>query len=83
MQNYLAYYWMKQGDRGSNLCETLTATSYDDAIRQVESRLTRQFFSFISENKGRVVIASAHVQFVELEGVHNDLPYDNPEQPSI
>jgi hypothetical protein len=83
MQNYLAYYWMKQGDRGSNLCETLTASSYDDALHQVENRLTRQFFSFISENKGRVLVISAHVQFVEVEGIDNDLPFDNPELPGV
>ena len=79
MQNYLAYYWMKQGERGHNLCETLTAASYQDALHQVEGRLKRQFFTFISENKGRVLVVSAHVQFVELEGIDNNLPFDNPE----
>ncbi|WP_309713998.1 hypothetical protein [Armatimonas sp.] len=83
MQNYLAYYWMKQGERGSNLCETLSASSYEDALHQVEGRLTRQFFSFISENKGRVLVISAHVQFVEVEGIDNDLPFDNPELPGV
>ena len=83
MQNYLAYYWMKQGERGSNLCETLAASSYEDALHQVESRLTRQFFSFISENKGRVLVISAHVQFVEVEGIDNDFPFDNPELPGV
>jgi len=81
MQTYLAYYWMKQGERGHMLCENLAAASYDDAINQVEGRLKRQFFTFVSENKGRVVVVSAHVQFVEVEGQDNSLPFDNPEVP--
>ena len=75
MQIFLAYYWMKQGERGHHmLCETLTAASYEDALHQVEGHLKRQFFTFQSENQGRVLIVSSHVQYVEIEGQDNNLP---------
>ena len=78
MQTYLAYYWMKKGDSGhSTLCEHLTAASYEDAIARVEERLNRRTFSFVSENKGRVIVVSEHVQYVELE----EVGAENPELP--
>lgn len=63
------------------LCESLAAASYEDAINQIEGRLKRPFFNFISDNKGRVLVVSAHVQYVEIEGQDNTLPFDNPEAP--
>lgn len=74
---YLAYYWMKQGDRGHGmLCETLTADSFDVALELVEQRLERRSFSFESDNKGRVLVISAHVQYVEIEaGANEHLEY--------
>lgn len=69
-QTFLAYYWMRQGDRGhSSLCERITASSYEDAVARVEERLQRRTFTFDSENHGRVLVVSEHVQYVELEAV--------------
>lgn len=71
MPHFLAYYWMKQSDRPHGmLCERLDAVDYDDALAQVNRHLDLPRFTFISENMGRVLVVSAHVQYVELE--HSD-----------
>lgn len=68
MAHFLAYYWMKQSDRAQGmLCERLDATDYEDALAQVNRRLDQTRFTFVSENMGRVLVVSAHVQYVELE----------------
>ena len=86
MQAFLAYYWMRQGDRDHGmLCERLMAASLDDALAQVEARLGHRTFTFVSDTRGRVLVVSAHVQYVEIEpadpdlselpeGFHNSLP---------
>lgn len=74
MQHFLAYYWMKQSDRPNGmLCERLHAASYEDALAQVERHLDQPRFTFVSENMGRVLVVSAHVQYVELEHSDTDL----------
>ena len=73
MQTFLAYYWMRQGDRGhSTLCQRLSAVSYEDALEKIEDNLSKRTFTFVSENFGRVLVVSDHVQYVELETLGTD-----------
>jgi hypothetical protein len=68
MQTFLVYYWMRQGDRThSTLCQRLSAASYEDAQEKIEDNLGKRLFTFVSENYGRVMVVSEHVQYVEIE----------------
>ena len=62
MQNFLAYYWMKQGDRGSNLCETLTAAWCVDPLTQgcqpcLASSTGASHVQALAEPQGRRLLA--------------------------
>lgn len=68
MANYHAYYWFNPTSGHSrSICEPLGAESLDDASRLVQERLTTPSFVFDSPKEGRVIIISAHVQYVEIE----------------
>ena len=80
MQTFLAYYWMRQGDRGhSTLCQRLSAASYEDAVEKIEDNLGKRTFTFVSENFGRVLVVSEHVQYVEIETTGGDSTDGLPE----
>jgi hypothetical protein len=68
MQTFLVYYWMRQGDRThSTLCQRLSAASYEEALEKIEDNLSKRTFTFVSENFGRVLVVSDHIQYVEIE----------------
>ncbi|MGC4046604.1 MAG: hypothetical protein QM758_22660 [Armatimonas sp.] len=68
MQTFLVYYWMRQGDRNhSTLCQRLSAATYEEALEKIEDNLSKRTFTFVSENFGRVLVVSDHVQYVEIE----------------
>lgn len=68
MQTFLVYYWMRQGDRNhSTLCQRLAAATYEEALEKIEDNLSKRTFTFVSENFGRVLVVSEHVQYVEIE----------------
>ncbi len=70
MPEYKVYYWVQQGDRGRAVCQSVSAESIDDATRQAQQNLTQHSFVFDSDQDGRVIVVSAHVQFVEVEDTH-------------
>ena len=64
---------MKQGDRGhSTLCQRLSAASYEEVVERIEDNLSKRTFTFVSENFGRVLVVSEHVQYVEIESIGSD-----------
>ncbi len=80
MQTFLVYYWMRQGDRGhSTLCQRLSAASYEEALEKIEDNLSKRTFTFVSENYGRVLVVSDHVQYVEIEESGSNLVDGLPE----
>jgi hypothetical protein len=75
MPDYKVYYWMQQGERGRAVCESVTADSMDDATAHAQANLERKSFAFESDQDGRVIVVSAHVQYVEVEDAgHIDSP---------
>lgn len=66
-RRFMVYYWIQQGDKGHSLCECMTAESQDDATRMVQRRLEMPTFAFDAERQGRVIVRTAHVQYVEIE----------------
>ncbi|MDX1933757.1 MAG: hypothetical protein SFU56_14255 [Capsulimonadales bacterium] len=79
MHRYMVYYWMQQGDKGASLCEYLNAESLDEATSQIQRRLDLPTFAFDSEGRGRVIVRTAHIQYVEIE-VGEEYDSDMPEQ---
>ena len=67
MQKFLVYYWMEQGGKGISLCECMNAETLDEATAQIQGRLDLPSFVFDSEGRGRVIVRTAHIQFVEIE----------------
>lgn len=67
MASFTAYYWFDRGDKGRSVCETISASSLDEATRRVEERLRQPYFSFNSSQDGHVVVQTGHVQYVEVE----------------
>jgi hypothetical protein len=70
MKPYLVYYWVNQTDRHHPICEYLYAETIEDAEKKVEERLDMRIFSLESESHGRIIVVSAHVQYVEIERIH-------------
>lgn len=66
-RRFMVYYWIQQGEKGHSLCECMSAESKDDATHIVQRRLEMPSFAFDSEGEGRVIIRTAHVQYVEIE----------------
>jgi hypothetical protein len=78
MATFLAYYWTQRSERSKGhgpLCERLSADTFEEALSLVEQRLDKRHFSFHSENRGRVLVVSAHVQYVELEAGDSETPF--------
>ena len=78
----MVYYWMQQGDKGVSLCEYLNAESLDEATSQIQRRLDLPSFAFDSEGRGRVVLRTSHIQFVEIEA-GDDFGTHDEENPSV
>ena len=70
MQPYLVYYWVNQTDRNHPISEYLYAESLEAAEKRVEERLDKRIFALESESHGRIMVVSAHVQYVEIERIH-------------
>jgi hypothetical protein len=66
-QTFLVYYWMGQGEKGHSICEMVTAESVDDATQIVHSRLKQPFFVIDSQSRGRCIIQTANIQYIEIE----------------
>jgi hypothetical protein len=67
----MIYYWMQQGDKGISLCEYLNAESLDEATSQIQRRMDLPSFAFDSQGRGRVIVRTSHVQYVEIEAGDN------------
>lgn len=70
MPDFKVYYWVQQGERGRSVCESVTADTLDEATQHAQENLKLHSFSFDSDQDGRVIVVSSHVQFVEIEDTH-------------
>jgi hypothetical protein len=66
-QTFLVYYWMSQGEKGHSICELVSAESMEDATQIVHSRLKQPFFVIDSQSRGRCIIQTANIQYIEIE----------------
>jgi hypothetical protein len=60
-QTFLVYYWMSQGEKGHSICELVSAESMEDATQK------QPFFVIDSQSRGRCIIQTANIQYIEIE----------------
>jgi hypothetical protein len=72
-QTFMVYYWVQQGDRRRSICERMTAESLDEATTMLQRRMEFPSFAFDTDQQARVILRTAHIQYVEIAaGEHNE-----------
>ena len=67
MLSYMVYYWVQHGDKAHSICECINAENLDHATTLTQERLLKPSFSCDSIGKGRVIVVTQHIQYVEIE----------------
>jgi hypothetical protein len=77
-QTFMVYYWVQQGDRRRSICEQMAAESLDEATTMVQRRMEFPSFAFDSDRQARIILRTAHIQYIEIEAAENaDLDDDD------
>ena len=70
-QTFMVYYWVQQGDRRRSICEKMAAESLDEATTMVQHRMEFPSFAFDSDRQARIILRTAHIQYIEIEAGEN------------
>jgi hypothetical protein len=71
MQPFLVYYWVSLTDKSRPISEYLYADSIEAVEKIVSERLDQKRFTTESESHGRVIVMTAHVEYVEIERIQS------------
>jgi hypothetical protein len=67
MASFMIYYWIQHGDKSHSVCECINADNLEHATTVVQEQLLKPSISFDSIGKGRVILQTPHIQYVEIE----------------
>ena len=79
-QTFMVYYWVQQGDRRRSICERMTAESLDEATTIVQRRMEFPSFAFDTDQLARVILRTAHIQYIEIEAGEHSEPEDGDDE---